>query len=132
MDLASLRYFKAVAETQNMSKAAKSLFVSQSALSKSIRALEDELGGPLFLRTGKSLVLNEGGKILLRYATEILNQYSLMQTELSDYFGRESTDVSVSINIGTHLLTMVLPSFLDRHPQIRLKISQNDFSMPDL
>lgn len=131
MDLASLRYFKAVAETQNMSKAAKSLFVSQSALSKSIRALEDELGGPLFLRTGKSLVLNEGGKILLRYATEILNQYSLMQTELSDYFGRESTDVSVSINIGTHLLTMVLPGFLDRHPQIRLKISQNDFSMPD-
>ena len=131
MDLASLRYFKAVAETQNMSKAAKSLFVSQSALSKSIRALEDELGGPLFLRTGKSLVLNEGGKILLRNATEILNQYSLMQTELSDYFGRESTDVSVSINIGTHLLTMVLPGFLDRHPQIRLKISQNDFSMPD-
>ncbi len=131
MDLASLRYFKAVAETQNMSKAAKSLFVSQSALSKSIRALEDELGGPLFLRTGKSLVLNEGGKILLRYATEILNQYSLMQTELSDYFGRKSTDVSVSINIGTHLLTMVLPGFLDRHPQIRLKISQNDFSMPD-
>lgn len=131
MDLASLRYFKAVAETQNMSKAAKSIFVSQSALSKSIRALEDELGGPLFLRTGKSLVLNEGGKILLRYATEILNQYSLMQTELSDYFGRESTDVSVSINIGTHLLTMVLPGFLDRHPQIRLKISQNDFSMPD-
>lgn len=131
MDLASLRYFKAVAETQNMSKAAKSIFVSQSALSKSIRALEDELGGPLFLRTGKSLVLNEGGKILLRYATEILNQYSLMQTELSDYFGRKSTDVSVSINIGTHLLTMVLPGFLDRHPQIRLKISQNDFSMPD-
>ena len=131
MDLTSLRYFKAVAETQNMSKAAKSIFVSQSALSKSIRALEDELGGPLFLRTGKSLVLNEGGKILLRYATEILNQYSLMQTELSDYFGRESTDVSVSINIGTHLLTMVLPGFLDRHPQIRLKISQNDFSMPD-
>lgn len=131
MDLASLRYFKAVAETQNMSKAAKDLFVSQSALSKSIRALEDELGGPLFQRTGKSLVLNEGGKILLRYATEILNQYSLMQTELSDYFGRESTDVSLSINIGTHLLTMVLPGFLDRHPQIRLKITQNDFSMPD-
>ena len=131
MDLASLRYFKAVAETQNMSKAAKSLFVSQSALSKSIRALENELGGSLFQRTGKNLVLNDGGRILLRYATDILNQCSLMKTELSDYFGWEATTVSVSINIGTHLLTTVLPSFLDRHPQIQLQISQNDFSMPD-
>lgn len=131
MDLASLRYFKAVAETQNMSKAAKNLFVSQSALSKSIRTLENELGGSLFQRTGKSLVLNDGGRILLRYANEILNQYSLMETELSDCFGRESATVSVSINIGTHLLTTVLPGFLDRHPQIQLQISQNDFSMPD-
>ena len=97
MDLASLRYFKAVAETQNMSKAAKNLFVSQSALSKSIRTLENELGGSLFQRTGKNLVLNDGGRILLRYANEILNQYSLMETELSDCFGRESTTVSVSI-----------------------------------
>lgn len=131
MDLASLRYFKAVAETQNMSKAAKNLFITQSAISKSIRALEDEVGGPLFLRTGKSLVLNEGGMILLRYANEILNQHSLLQTELSDYFGKESTAVSLSINIGTHLLTKVLPVFLEHHPHIQLQISQNDFSMPD-
>lgn len=131
MDFSSLRYFKAVAETQNMSKAAKNQFVSQSALSKNIKSLEDELGGPLFYRTGKSLVLNDGGRILLRFANEVLNQYSLMQAELSDYFGRESTTVSLSINIGTNLLMMVLPEFLEKHPQIHLQITQNDFSMPD-
>ena len=126
MDFSSLRYFKAVAETQNMSKAAKNQFVSQSALSKNIKSLEDELGGPLFYRTGKSLVLNDGGRILLRFANEVLNQYSLMQAELSDYFGRESTTVSLSINIGTNLLMMVLPEFLEKHPQIHLQITQND------
>lgn len=131
MDLTQLKYFKTVAETQNMSKASKIQFVSQSALSKSIKSLEEELGGPLFNRFGKSLVLNDGGKILLRYANKILNARTELENELADYFLAASSTVSLSINVGTSLLAAVLPSFMEKNPNIRLQIVQNDNSMPD-
>ncbi len=72
MELNQLRFFKTVAELENFSEASNILFVSQPALSKSIKNLEDELGLKLFDRIGKSIELNDAGKIILENAMHIL------------------------------------------------------------
>ena len=72
MELRHLRYFVAVAEMENVSRAALKLHVSQPTLSTQIRDLEDELGFTLFERTGKSVRLTEPGRVFLKEAREVL------------------------------------------------------------
>ena len=68
-----LRYFWAVAHEGNLTRTAEKLHVSQSALSIQIRKLEEQLGHPLFERTGKQLVLTEAGRIALEHADAIFS-----------------------------------------------------------
>ncbi len=79
-----LRYFWAVALDGNLTRTARRLRVSQSALSKQIRALEDQLGQPLFARAGRRLELTEAGKIALEYADDIFAAGSELLTTLGD------------------------------------------------
>ncbi len=72
MELRQLRYFVAVADTLNFSRAAESLYLSQSALSKQIQALEQELGVTLFERDRRSVVLTRAGRVLLPEAKSLL------------------------------------------------------------
>ena len=74
MELRQLKYFVAVAETLNFSRAADSLYLSQSALSKQISDLEAELDTKLFVRNNRSVALTESGKTLLTAAKSILAQ----------------------------------------------------------
>ncbi len=66
-----LNYFRVVAKTGNLTKAAQQLHIAQSALSTQIRQLEQQLGQDLFLRKGRSLELTEAGRITLNYAENI-------------------------------------------------------------
>ena len=68
-----LRYFWAVAKDGNLTRAARQLHVSQSALSTQIKQLEADLGQRLFLRTGRTLTLTEAGQVALSYAEEIFS-----------------------------------------------------------
>ncbi|HAP78444.1 MAG TPA: LysR family transcriptional regulator [Acidimicrobiaceae bacterium] len=68
-----LRYFWAVAKEGNLTRAARQLHVSQSALSAQIKQLEAQLGQPLFQRTGRTLTLTEAGQVTLAYADSIFD-----------------------------------------------------------
>lgn len=73
MDLKQLEYFIAVAEERHFTRAAQRLNVVQSGLSQTIRSLEDELGGPLFVRTTRSVALTAAGGVLLEEAHRVLD-----------------------------------------------------------
>jgi len=66
-----LKYFRAIARQGGLTKAAEHLNVSPSSLSVQLKALEEQLGHPLFLREGKSLLLTDAGKIALSYAESV-------------------------------------------------------------
>ncbi|MFB4370083.1 MULTISPECIES: LysR family transcriptional regulator [unclassified Pseudomonas] len=77
-----LHYFWAVAKEGNLTRAAQTLHVAQSALSTQIRALEDQLGHPLFIRSGRNLLLTEAGQLVLDYADSIFALGSELQMTL--------------------------------------------------
>lgn len=74
MNLMHLKYMLAVAETGSINKAAEKLYVGQPNLSRAIRELESSLGGPLFDRSAKGMVLTPEGEVFLKYARGILKQ----------------------------------------------------------
>lgn len=82
MELTQLIQFKAIAENNSISIASKKLHISQPALSTSLKKLETELGIQLFDHTKNKIILNEAGKIALKYANLILNQSEVMKEEL--------------------------------------------------
>ena len=76
MELRHLRYFKAVAEELNFSRAAAKLRVAQPALSRQVRALEEELGAPLFTRD-RGVHLTDGGRVFYAHASKVLAQVDI-------------------------------------------------------
>jgi len=84
-----LHYFWSVAKEGNLTRAAASLHVSQSALSTQIRQLEDQIGQPLFRREGRSLQLTEAGRVALGYAEAIFNTGSELMALLRDGVRRD-------------------------------------------
>ena len=67
VDLELYRIFYVVAKSKNMTRASEELFISQPAISQSIKKLESELGGTLFLRSNKGMELTEEGKMFYSY-----------------------------------------------------------------
>ena len=72
--LSSYRIFYTVAKTQNISKAAKELYISQPAISKSIQKLEESLGCELFRRSSRGVLLTEEGELLFTHVTKSPNR----------------------------------------------------------
>jgi DNA-binding transcriptional LysR family regulator len=87
MELRYLKYFLAVAETGNFTRAAAQCFVAQSALSEQIARLETEVGMPLFARTSRSVRLTAGGEVLVPLAQRILADVDMAQAELDALAG---------------------------------------------
>lgn len=81
--LRELRYFVAAAEHLHFTRAAQALYVSQPALSKQIRALENQLRTPLFVRDRRSVILTPAGAALLPQARAVLTAWELAERELA-------------------------------------------------
>ena len=104
MELRQLRYFVAVADTLNFSRAAESLYVSQSALSKQISELEQELGVALFDRDRRSVSLTSAGQLLLPEAKDILMRSEklvpLLRHEAEDALPERTIHIAVEPRAG--------------------------------
>ncbi len=96
MEIRVLRYFLAIAREENMTRAAQRLHISQPSLSKEIKKLEDELGHTLFIRTNKSMRLNDEGMLLRKRAEDIL----AMVDKTTEEFRQLDSIVGGEIRIG--------------------------------
>lgn len=122
MELRHLRYFVAVAGEENVSRAALKLHVSQPALSRQIRDLEDELGVELFERSAKSLSLTEAGRVLWDEAEAILKRVdsAIETTRTAARGGAGELNVGYAPSPTARLLPATLRAFQAAAPGVRV------------
>ncbi|WP_219836916.1 LysR family transcriptional regulator [Paenibacillus sp. R14(2021)] len=121
MELLQLHYFIAVARLEHMTEAARSLHVTQSSLSKTIQRLEDDLGVPLFDRTGRKLRLNEFGTRFLRRAERALFELEQGKLELSDLSSPDHGTLELGVTSAS-LLPVILRKFRNKRPNIHFHV----------
>jgi LysR family transcriptional regulator, benzoate and cis,cis-muconate-responsive activator of ben and cat genes len=95
VELRHLRYFVGAAEAENVSRAALKLHISQPAVSRQIRDLEDEIGLPLLKRVGKSVRLTESGRAFLDGARKILKETDEAVLKARVVGGKRETELHV-------------------------------------
>jgi DNA-binding transcriptional LysR family regulator len=122
MELRHLRYFLAVAEHLNFGRAAEALHTAQPALSQQIRKLEREVGGPLFERTKRYVMLTPLGEDLLGEALTIVESVDRLTVRLRDAEdtprGRLRVGAITPATVG--IIPRVLPSYRKRFPHVDL------------
>ncbi len=127
MELHQLRYFVAVAETENFTRAAARAHVSQPALSQQVMKLEAEVGHKLFHRLGRKAVLTEAGAAFLDRARRILFEVENAAKELSDHPGLERRiTVGAVQTVMPYLLAPLIATLRDSHPNLLVN-AQEDF-----
>ncbi len=124
MDLLQIKYFQTVANMEHMTRAAGVLQIAQPALSAMIAKLEEDLGVPLFNRTGRNIVLNEYGKAFLKRANRILKEVEEGRQEISDLSGSETGSVSFATTSLNKEFGSFLGSFACQYPKVNFHITQ--------
>jgi DNA-binding transcriptional LysR family regulator len=117
-----MRVFRSVARHLNFSRAAEELLLTQPAVTQQIKALEDELGVPLFDRGGGHIRLTPGGTALLPFAEKLHDLSSEAVAAVSAAYGEQAGELvlGASQTIGQYLLPKFVAGFAERHPRVRV------------
>src|SRR5437763_11817395 len=131
MDWDKLKVFHAAAEAGSFTHAGEQLGLSQSAVSRQVSALEQELSAPLFHRHARGLILTEQGELLYRTAHEVFMKLEAARTKLTD--SREKPHGELRVNtspgLGVHWLTPRLGEFLDLYPDVRITLMTTEHEL---
>ncbi|MGN7304452.1 LysR family transcriptional regulator [Bacillus subtilis] len=127
MEWEQLEYFQTLARMQHVTKAAKSLSITQPALSRSIARLENHLGVPLFDRQGRSISLNQYGHIFLRRVQAMMKEYTEGKEEIQALLKPDQGVVSLGFlhTLGTTLVPDLIGSFQQEYSNISFQLKQN-------
>ncbi|AFU98856.1 LysR family transcriptional regulator [Simiduia agarivorans] len=125
MDIRQLHVFIAVADSGSFTSAANQLHIAQSAISVSIRKLEQSLGVQLFDRTERRSTLTAEGQVLLSRARQLIAQFEQTRLEMSDLGGlkRGKVRLGTSAMVGSYFLPSLIAEFRARHPAIDFEVS---------
>lgn len=119
MELWQLRTFTAIAETLNFTKASEKLHLTQSAVSHQMKALEEELGVPLFIRAKSGVLLTDAGRIALHYAERILKEAEELREKVSENItGR--VRVAAATQALVYLFAPLFEDFMDAFETVEL------------
>lgn len=126
MNLKHLSYFVDISKRESFTKAADDIYVSQSALSKSVKSLEQELNVTLIDRTSKSFNLTEEGRILYAEGEKLLRYIDESQDEIIEKIHRSRRRLRIGIPpvISTVYFSHLLFRFIKQYPNIELEISE--------
>ena len=123
------KVFYYVATTLSFSEASKQLFISQSAVSQSIKALEKKLDQSLFIRSTKRVQLTPKGGILLRHVEPAMNLIKRGEAQIMDAVSTGGRiRIGASDTICRYFLVPYLKRFHRKFPNIHIKVYESDFS----
>lgn len=118
MTIRHLKIFIAVAEAQNMSLAAKKLYISQPTVSQAIKELEEHYGVKLFERLSKKLYITESGKFLLFHAKNLVSQFDNLEISMIKNYQRETLKIGASLTVGSILLSNIINDLEKENPNL--------------
>ena len=126
MELHQLRYFLAVSQWGNFSRAARESHVSQPSLSQQILKLEDELGEPLFFRNQQGAELTPAGLLFRPYAQRILAAVEEAQQRVRESGGgvRGKIVIGALPTIAPFVLPTLIDSFTREHPEVEVVVHE--------
>lgn len=125
MDERRLEVFAAVARLLSFSEAARTLHLSQPAVSHQVAALETELGATLFDRSTRRVRLTAAGAALLARTDELLREHADARRAVAAAEGRIAGDlrIAASLTIGAYVLPPALAELVRRHPEVRTRVT---------
>lgn len=128
MDWDKLKVFHAAAQAGSFTHAGEALNMSQSAVSRQVSALEQELGVPLFHRHARGLVLTEQGEHLFRTAREVVMKLDAVQARLTDSRDLPTgvLRVTTTVGLGSSWLAARINEFVDLYPDVQLHLILQD------
>src|SRR5471032_1229532 len=128
MDWDKLRIFHAVASAGSFTHAGQTLGLSQSAVSRQISALEEEISTPLFQRHARGLTLTDEGELLFTAVTDVLGRLASAEEALKNVHEspRGALKITASHGIGAYWLLPRLCAFLAQYPEVEVHLVMDD------
>ena len=119
------RIFYTVASCGNITKASKILMISQPAVTKQIKALENQLGGELFIRTKKGVILTDNGREIFNYVKQAIDCFNNAEMQFSNLKNLEKGTIKIGVSTTLAKLYLIdkLKIFHREHPNIGIEIS---------
>jgi LysR family nitrogen assimilation transcriptional regulator len=127
MNLRQLSYFLKIAELRSFTHAANALYVSQPALSKQMRQLEEELGTALFIRSDRGIKLTEAGELLRARSPAVLDEIARLRNDLQNSYNQDpsgSLAVGIGISVRDLVTVPVVSRYLQRYPNVALHVRE--------
>ena len=127
MDIKHLQYFLEVTRSGSFTRAANQLYITQPAISRIIKSLEDELGVPLFIRSWKQLSLTDAGRVLYEHAQIFDQQIEQLKTELDHLFTLEKGHIRIGLPsiINSFFFSELIASFHKEYPEITFQLVED-------
>ncbi len=128
MDWDKLRIFQAAADAGSFTHAGETLGLSQSAISRQVGALEQDLGTPLFHRHARGLILTEQGELLLSTVQDVVLKLDAVRSRLVDSREKPHGElrVTTTLGLGAMWLAPRVGEFIELYPEIRLQLLLSD------
>lgn len=129
MELRQLRYFVEVAEREHISEAAEHLNVAQSAVSRQISNLEEELGTPLFERVGRNVKLTPIGKTFLEHTITALKAIDFAVKQVEEYLDPAKGTIKIGFptSLASYVLPTVISAFKKQYPDVSFHLRQGSY-----
>ncbi|WP_163538017.1 LysR family transcriptional regulator [Gracilibacillus sp. YIM 98692] len=127
MDIKHLQYFIEVTNTTNFTQAADNLYITQPALSRIIKSLEDELGVSLFIRSRKKILLTDAGEVLYKYASIITEQIESLEMELEQLQTLKTGHIRIGLPtvVNSFFFSELIAAFHREYPAVTFQLEEN-------
>ncbi|MCT1576801.1 LysR family transcriptional regulator [Oceanobacillus kimchii] len=127
MDMKQLHCFITVVEQKSITKAADKLYITQPAMSRIIKSLEEELGTGLFIRSRKQLQITSSGKVIYPYIKNIIDEYESMQTDLDELTGRKKAHLRIGLPTVSNIafFSTIMAEFHQSYPDVTFELMED-------